>query len=184
MIPRLETERLILRGHTAEDFEPMAAFLADPEVARFIAARPLTREMAWRSLATNIGHWYLRGFGPWAVERKSDGALLGRVGMLQPEGWPGLEIGWTLGRPYWGHGYASEAAAASMAYAFLTQPVDRLISCIDKDNVASQKVAARLGETRGPAQQLVAGGEEFEAEIWSITRAEWQRRSAVSQASS
>ena len=140
MIPRLETERLILRGHTAEDFEPMAAFLADPEVARFIAARPLTREMAWRSLATTIGHWYLRGFGAWAV--------------------------------------------VSMAYAFLTQPVDRLISCIDKDNVASQKVAARLGETRGPAQQLVAGGEEFEAEIWSITRAEWQRRSAVSQASS
>ena len=136
----------------------------------------MTREMAWRSLAASIGHWHLRGFGTWAVARKADGAFLGRVGMMLPEGWPGLEIGWTIGRPYWGHGYATEAAAASMRYAFLTQPVGKLISCIDKENFASQKVAQRLGETRGPAQQLVAGGEEFEAEIWSITRAEWQRR--------
>lgn len=180
MIPVLETERLILRGFEPRDFEPLAGFLADPETARFIAARPMTREMAWRSLAASIGHWHLRGYGSWALERKSDGAFVGRAGMVHPEGWPALEIGWTLGRPYWGHGYATEAAAAAMRYAFLTQPVDRLISSIDKENYASQKVATRLGETRGPAQTIVANGEEFEAEIWSITREAWMRRTGLS----
>lgn len=180
MIPRLETDRLILRAPTEADFEAFAEIMADPEVARFIAAAPMTREQAWRSLAGGLGHWHLRGYGMWAVERKADGAFIGRVGMLQPEGWPGLEIGWGLGRPYWGHGYATEAAAASMRYAFLTQPAEKLISSIDKDNLASQNVAQRLGERRGPAQKIVANGEEFEAEIWSITRAEWQRRNAVS----
>lgn len=176
MIPRLETERLILRGYRPADFEPLAAFLADPEVARFIAPAPLTREQAWRSLAASIGHWHLRGYGTWAIERKSDGAFIGRAGMMKPEGWPGLEIGWTLGRPYWGAGYATEAADAAMRYAFLTEPVERIISCIDKENVASQKVAARLGETRGETRVLSANGESFAVEIWSITCEEWRRR--------
>ena len=178
MIPRLETERLILRGLTQDDFEPLAAMLADPEVTRFIASAPMTPDQAWRSLAASLGHWQLRGYGAWAVERKLDGAFMGRVGMLNPEGWPGLEIGWTLARPHWGSGYASEAAAAAMRYAFLTQSVERLISCIDKDNIASQKVAARLGETRGQTRTLTADGESFDVEIWSIARAEWKKRDA------
>ena len=117
MIPRLETERLILREFSPDDFEAFAAFMADEDVTRYLTGRPMSRADAWRSLASSIGHWHLRGYGTWAVERKEDKAFMGRVGMINPEGWPGLEIGWTLGKPHWGKGYATEAAAAERAAA-------------------------------------------------------------------
>lgn len=176
MIPRLETERLILREWRPADFEPLAGFLADPDVMRYLSGKPLSRPDAWRSMSMSIGHWFLRGHGVWAVERKSDGAFIGRIGLINPEGWPGLEVGWTLGKPYWGQGYATEAARASMNYGFLTQPVDRLISVIDPDNKPSQAVAQRLGETKGSRVQLTIAGETFTADVWSITREEWKKR--------
>ena len=179
MIPVLETERLRLRSFRGEDLDAWAAMMADPDVVRYIAPQPMSREEAWRSIAASLGHWQLRGYGTWAVERKSDGAMLGRVGMINPEGWPGLEIGWTLGKLYWGRGYATEAAATAMRYAFLTQPAAKLISCIDPDNAPSQSVAVRLGETKGERTALRVGGKDYPIDIWCITRAEWQRRAAT-----
>jgi RimJ/RimL family protein N-acetyltransferase len=177
MIPRLETERLVLREWRAADFDALAAIYADEAVMKYLGGVMEPNE-AWRALSATIGHWHLRGYGAWAVERRSDGALMGRVGMIHPHDWPGLEVGWTLGRPYWGKGYASEAAAAALRYAFLTQPVDRIISCIDPDNAPSQAVAQRLGETKGELRQLRIGGKDHPVDIWSITRGEWQRRAA------
>lgn len=176
MIPRLETERLILRAYGPGDFEPFAAFMADEDVTRYLTGRPMSRADAWRSLASSIGHWHLRGYGTWAVERKQDGAFMGRVGMINPEGWPGLEVGWTLGKPYWGSGYATEAARAALNFAFLTQPVDKIISCIHPENAASQSVARRVGETKGPRSEIVIGGESFPIDIWSVARGEWSRK--------
>jgi RimJ/RimL family protein N-acetyltransferase len=176
MIPRLFTERLILREYRPADFEPFAAFMADPEVVRFLHGVPMTRADAWRMLSTMIGHWTMRGYGTWAVERKSDGVFLGRVGLINPEGWPGLEVGWMLGRPYWGQGYATEAAEAALHYAFLTQPEDRIISLIDPENKASQAVARRIGESRGPQHDIVVAGKTYATDIWSITRQEWRNR--------
>ncbi len=175
MIPRLETDRLVLCGVREGDFETWAAFMADPEVMRYLGG-PMARSDAWRTIAMTLGHWELRGYGMWAVERKSDGALMGRVGMLNPEGWTGLEVGWTLGRPFWGQGYATEAAAAAMRYAFLTQPVERVVSNIDPDNLASQAVALNLGESKGPQTQLTVGGHTFPVDVWAITREEWRKR--------
>jgi RimJ/RimL family protein N-acetyltransferase len=117
----------------------------------------------------------LRGFGLWAVERKSDGAFIGRVGMNYPEGWPAVEVGWTLGKEYWGSGFATEAARAALTYAFLTQNLDRVISVIQIDNAPSQAVAKRLGETRGPRHDIVHGGKTFVTDLWSIDRADWAR---------
>ena len=175
MIPRLETERLVLREWRAGDFDTLAVFYSDAEVMKFLGG-VMERNDAWRSLAGSIGHWALRGYGTWAVERRSDGALVGRVGLINPEGWPGLELGWTLGRPYWGQGYASEAAAAGLRFAFLTQNVARMISCIDPDNKPSQAVAERIGETKGERTMLRSAGKEYPVDIWSITRGDWQRR--------
>jgi RimJ/RimL family protein N-acetyltransferase len=175
VIPCLQTKRLVLREWRASDFDFFAALYGDPDVAKYVGG-VMERNDAWRALSSAIGHWALRGYGTWAVERKEDGKLVGRVGLINPEGWPGLEVGWTLDKPYWGKGYASEAAEAALSFAFLTQKVDRMISCIDPDNVASQAVARRVGETRGELRHLRIAGKEHPVDIWSITRGEWQRR--------
>ena len=180
MIPRLETERLLMREWRDRDLDAFAKIYGDAEVMRYLSGEPIARNGAWRSMASAAGHWMLRGYGTWVVERKSDGAVVGRVGLINGEGWPGLEVGWTLGRLYWGNGYATEAARASMNYAFLTQPLDKVISLIDPDNRASQAVARRLGETPGPDYELVSGGKRYPTQIWSITREEWRRRANLS----
>ena len=142
MVPTLTTERLTLRGWRDDDLDAYAEITADPEVMRFMGGA-LDRAATWREIALFAGHWELRGFGLWAVER--EGALIGRVGLWRPEGWPGLEVGWLLGRSAWGHGYATEAAQTTVGYAFDELGADRLISLIAPDNVASQRVAERLG---------------------------------------
>ena len=71
---------------------------------------------------------------------------MGRVGFLNPEGWPAFELGWTLSRNFWGRGYATEAARRALAYAFDELDKDHVISLIDPKNTSSIKVAERLGE--------------------------------------
>ncbi|MDR3528844.1 MAG: GNAT family N-acetyltransferase [Rhizomicrobium sp.] len=175
MIPRLETDRLVLRAFRAEDFEAWAAIMGDADVMTFLGG-PMVRTDAWRAMAMTLGHWALRGYGMWAVERKEDSVFIGRVGMLNPEGWTGLEVGWTLGKAFWGQGYATEAAACAMRFAFLTQAVERVVSNIDAGNTASQAVALRLGESKGPCAELSVAGHKMMVDVWSISREEWQRR--------
>ncbi len=145
MIPTLETERLLLRPFRDEDLDAYAEFSADPEVMRYMGA-PLSREDAWRQIAMLLGHWRLRGFGSWAAEERETGELVGRLGPHRPEGWPGFEIGWVLGRRYWGRGFATEGARAALEYAFTELDQPHVISLIHPDNQASIRVAERLGE--------------------------------------
>jgi RimJ/RimL family protein N-acetyltransferase len=171
-IPTLETERLTLRGWRADDLDAFAAIAGDPEVMRFLGGIQ-TRSDAWRTMANITGHWGLRGFGAWALERKSDRALIGWVGIQRPEGWPGVEAVWTLGRPNWKQGYATEAAKASIDWGFKTFPFSQLISLIDPENGASQNVAKRLGHTRGSPVTLTVFGKSFTADIWELPRTRW-----------
>ena len=115
---------------------------------RFLGeGRPLERWEAWRSMAMILGHWQLRGFGPWAVEERASGKLIGRIGFFHPDGWPGFELGWVLGREFWGRGYASEGARRALDYAFTEMDRDHVISLIHPENTGSIKVAERLGES-------------------------------------
>ena len=143
----LETERLRLRQWKLDDFDWYAALCADEEVMRFLGGKTFNRLDAWRHFTSIAGHWHFRGYGLWAVEEKASGSLLGRVGIIDHEGWPGFEVGWTLARAAWGKGYATEAARRAMQYAFEGLKRDRVISLIDRDNRASRQVAERLGET-------------------------------------
>ena len=143
----LETERLIMRMWRGSDFEAYAELCADPEVMRFLGGKTFDRTEAWRQMASMIGHWYLRGYGIWAVEEKETKRLVGRIGCINPEGWPGFEVGWTLKREFWGKGYATEAARRSLEYAFKELDKPHVISLIHPDNRASIRVAERLGET-------------------------------------
>lgn len=142
----LETNRLLLRWFRETDFPEYAAICADPEVMRFLGGNPMTRMEAWRHMASVMGHWYFRDFGVWAVEEKQSQRLIGRIGFMHPVGWPGFELGWTLGRESWGKGYAIEGARRALEYAFNEMDRDHVISCIAPDNVRSIKVAERLGE--------------------------------------
>lgn len=147
-IPVLQTDRLILRGFTQDDLDAYAGMFGDPQVAKFIGnGQPLDRETAWRGMATMLGHWHLRGFGMWAVEEKVSGAMIGRAGLLEPEGWPGTEIGWAIAHGSWGKGYATEVAKRGMRWAFEEQGRDSLISLIRPENGASIRVAEKLGMT-------------------------------------
>jgi RimJ/RimL family protein N-acetyltransferase len=128
---------------------------ADPEVMRYIGGA-LDRAQSWRQMALHAGHWALRGYGNWAVERKSDGVLLGRCGLWNPEGWPGVEIGWKFARHAWGQGYATEAARAALAWGWTVLNAPRLISVIHPDNASSIRVAERLG-LRSTRHDIVNG---------------------------
>ncbi|MGE4063832.1 MAG: GNAT family N-acetyltransferase [Rhodospirillaceae bacterium] len=150
MIPRLETERLILREFRESDIDDMAAIFADEEVPRFITQNglPQDREYAWRVMTNLAGHWALRGFGMWALEDKAGGRVVGYSGPYFPETWPDREIGWTIGREHWGKGYASEAARRALGYARDALRWPRVIHVIDPANTRSIAVAERLGSKR------------------------------------
>lgn len=143
---RIETERLILRPIDAErDFEAWACCMADAETMRFIGGSVLSRPLAWRNMAAVMGHWQIRGYGFFSVERKDTGEWIGRVGPWNPEGWPEPEVGWAISREYWGQGFATEAARASVDFAFDTLGWKRVIHVILDGNDRSVAVAERVG---------------------------------------
>ena len=95
-----------------------------------------------------IGHWQVRGYGPYAVVDKQSAEVLGTVGYWYPNDWPEAEIKWGLARRFWGQGYASEAARAVHAAGLEHMPDTSLISLIHDDNAASIGVALSLGAER------------------------------------
>ena len=143
---QIESDRLIMRRWRLDDFESYLELCQDPEVMRFLGGKTFDRLECWRHMAFMVGHWQLLGYGPWVVEEKATGAFVGRVGFLNPEGWPAFELGWTLSRKFWGRGYATEAARRALAYAFDELDKSHVISLIDPNNTNSIKVAERLGE--------------------------------------
>jgi RimJ/RimL family protein N-acetyltransferase len=116
-------------------------------------------------VAAALGHWVLRGYGMYAVEEKATGVFIGRIGLINPEGWPGLEAGWLLGRQHWGRGYATEGAKAVVRMAYESVGATHLISLIRPENLASIRVAEKLGAIRestiemgGPVHIFAYGG--------------------------
>jgi RimJ/RimL family protein N-acetyltransferase len=163
--PRLVTERLVLRGFEPRDVAPHLASSRDPEVQRFLGGVKEPYE-AFSTLAVHAGHWALRGYGPWIVERRADGTPLGRLGLWFPEGWPDVEIGWRFYREGQGQGYATEAARAALGWTWTTQPFDHLISLIVAENAPSQRLAQRLGHVNTGPAELPFGT----ADVWRIER--------------
>jgi RimJ/RimL family protein N-acetyltransferase len=149
--PTVETERLILRPFGESDLDAYTETLTHPEVrASLHLPDDIGRIQAWSQMASWLGQWELRGTGQWAVEERASGNFVGRAGSHRPEwhaDWPGIEIGWALHPRFWGAGYATEAGAAAVEYAFAHHGVDALYSVILPDNTRSAAVARRLGFT-------------------------------------
>jgi RimJ/RimL family protein N-acetyltransferase len=170
--PVIETVRLRLRPWSSADIAPNTAMLADPGTARFITVdgEPITDELnGWRNAAVMAGHWALHGAGMFVVEEKSSCRFVGRVGPWFPPRWPGFEVGWGIAKDFRGHGYAVEATRAAIDWVFATFEIDRVIHCIDRDNVASQGVARRLGAEKQGETELFA----HVADVWVTTRDSW-----------
>lgn len=148
-IPVIQTERLKLRGFLAGDVEPFAAMCADPEVIRYasFAGRPLSLEESRSWVSRMQAHWQERNFGMWAVVDRQSGRFLGRIGLQQPEGYPGVEIAWMLARNYWGQGFAYEGCMAAIEWGFSYLDQQFLISLIFPENQRSIRLAERLGES-------------------------------------
>ena len=144
--PELETDRLRLRQFRDEDLDAYARITGDVQTMRYLAkGLPFDRDDAWRSLGYIDGHWRIRGYGLWAAEEKASGSLVGRIGLLQPDGWPGLEVAWLVARERWGEGLATEGARAALDHAFTVVGERRAVSLIAPANGASIRVAEKLG---------------------------------------
>lgn len=153
LVPVIETERLRLRAHRADDHAACTAIWSDPEVTRFIGGRPFTAEEVWKRLLQYNGLWCLLGYGYWAVEEKATGRYIGDIGFadfrrdMQPSLDGMLEFGWVLAPHAHGKGYASEAVAAATAWGEQHFGTLRAVCIIAPENQASIRVAQKAGFT-------------------------------------
>lgn len=149
--PRLETARLILRAHDANDLDAVAAMWSDPHIVRHITGKPSTREESWARILRYAGLWPLRGYGYWAVTEKTSGAFIGDVGIadfmreMTPPVYQAPEAGWALTPRAHGKGYATEAMSAVLAWADAHLDAPATMCMLDAENAPSMRVAEKCG---------------------------------------
>ena len=152
--PRLETERLVLRGFRRDDLDAHAATLENPAVTRYLTGEAFSREDAWRRLMMAVGQWPLLGYGYWAVTLKDGGRLIGQCGFadfqraMEPDISGEPEMGWIFDPSVHGQGIAFEACAAALAWAESNIGADSYPAIISPDNEPSIRLAGRLGFER------------------------------------
>ena len=180
----LETARLRLRQWRDSDLEPFARLNADAEVMEFFPSR-LTRETSdavARRLRDKIAE---RGYGLWAVEERASGDFIGFIGLQPPAAQlpfsPCIEIGWRLARAYWGKGYASEGARASLRAGFEQLGLEEIVSFTALQNRRSRAVMERIGmledRSGGFDHPSVPEGSPVRAHcLYRLSRSEWTDR--------
>ena len=151
VIPELETDRLRLRGHRAEDFAAASAMWGDSGVTRYIGGRPFSAEETWARMLRYAGHWAWLGFGYWVMEERASGRFAGEVGLedFRGEIEPGLEgapeLGWVLAPWAQGRGLATEAVRAVLAWRDKVLAPGPTVCLIHPENAASFRVAEKCG---------------------------------------
>ena len=172
---RVETERLVLRRWEPGDRAAFEAIWADPDV--WAALRPGERfdpAVGPERFEHHLAHWREHGFGLWAAEERATGAVAGWVGASHPTFVPELagevEIGWSLRRPSWGRGLATEGAAAAARAALAHLAPERIIALIAPANSRSAAVAERIGMRR--AGRARHGHFGLELSVYALSAAE------------
>jgi ribosomal-protein-alanine N-acetyltransferase len=168
----LETKRLRLRHQVIEDLEALWALYCNPEITKYIPDAPRSREEAQEELEWHRqGHPRYPELGLWATIHKETGQFIGRCGLLPwtIEGQSEVEVAYTIAQDYWGQGLATEAAKGILQYGFGRLNLSRLICLIDPANIASQRVAEKLGMI---LEKTVDGDEGDNTPFWvySINR--------------
>lgn len=143
-IPTLNTERLELRAPIGEDYPVYRDFFADAEASHFYGG-PLDADRAWRVLATDLGHWALRGYGRWSVVEKATGRMVGGCGLWWPEGCPRSELTWWIIPAARRHGYALEASRAAISFGYDRLGWEMVETHMNDNNIAARKLVEKLG---------------------------------------
>ncbi len=145
----IETERLILREiDMVADLGPWTEMMSDENTVRHIGGQTMDRAGSWRQMALMVGHQQIHGYSFYSVIEKASGEWVGRIGHWAPEGWPEPEIGWAVHPAHTRKGFAKEAGAACIEYAFDVLGWTRVIHVIAEDNIASIKTAESIGSLR------------------------------------
>jgi len=150
-VPRLRTERLLLREHRPDDLDPYAALWGDADVVRYIGGKPLERQDCWQRILRFRGMWSALGFGFWIIEDSASGKLIGECGVMDakraiaPSLDGTLEAGWALLPSTHGRGLAHEAMKAVLAWTDAEFPALPQSCIIAEGNAASMRLAGHLG---------------------------------------
>ncbi len=178
----LTTERLLLRSWKDSDLEPFYRLNADPDVMRYFPKR-LSRTES-NELAAEIQRRIdLNGWGFWALEDRATGASIGFTGLNRPTDDlpcnPCVEIGWRLAKAHWGKGYASEAAAKALAFAFEELGLDEVVAFTAVQNEPSRRVMRRIGmhnSLRNFMHPAVPESSELKEHVlYAIGATQWRR---------
>ncbi|MEO1436004.1 MAG: GNAT family N-acetyltransferase [Bacteroidota bacterium] len=139
----LETNRLRFRQWHPDDATLLYRYFKDPQFTKYIGGIQ-NPESVWRLIASYVGHYQFKGYSYIPVETKQD-QLIGAVGLWDSEPWPELELGYWFLPEFQGQGYASEATKAVRDYAWTKLKRSTCISLIDHQNIASIRLAEKLG---------------------------------------
>lgn len=143
----IESTRLLLRTVQDDDWPALHAYYSDAECTKYTTLHPLSEDESRRIVGSISRHWQRLGYGPYVIQEKGTGIVLGIVGLWFPKEWPEPEIKWALARIHWNKGYAAEAARAVQAMAARHMPELRPISLIHSENQASIRLAMAVGAT-------------------------------------
>ena len=168
----LQTEQLILRHLVMDDLDELFSLYQDPEIRRYFPNGVKNLDDTKEEL-----EWYLNGhpehpkLGLWATVHKETGKFIGRCGLLpwEIDNMPEVEIAYLLDKTYWHQGLATEAALGIMKYGFENLNLSRLICLMHPENLASQRVAERIGMKLESRADGVAGN-NFPTLIYSISQ--------------
>lgn len=165
-IPTLKTQRLELRGPTAEDYVVYRDFFADAEASHFYGG-PMDADRAWRVLASDLGHWALRGYGRWSVVEQATGRMVGGCGLWWPEGYPRSELTWWIIPSARRHGYAIEASRTAVAFGYDTLGWKLVETHMNDENIAARMLVEKLGGTPFLREKFPDG---LERDVFALPR--------------
>lgn len=173
MMVILETPRLILRHQVLADLDDLWALYQNPNITKYIPDAPRSREEAQEELEWHMhGHPRHPELGLWATILKENGKFIGRCGLLpwEVDGIHEVEVAYTIAEEYWGQGLGSEAAQGILQYGFEKLNLLRLVSLIEPGNIASQKVAEKMGMSHEKTVELPLDGVNYPVLVYSISR--------------
>ena len=171
LLPRIETERLLLRTYQPEDLETVYLLCSDPDVAEFFPDYySINKEHVLASLPRRIERWRKFGFGQLGVFEKTSEELIGYCGMQYLDDTTEVELYYGFFKKYWKRGYATEAAKAILKFGFEQIKLERIVAVTNPKNIPSQKVLLRLGMKKGGERKFY----KVDAAYFSMRRVDYQ----------